>query len=757
MTDMDKKSDNKVNIEATDFDINDVIPSHNLRDEWLLLDGQKKSPLEWMIAVFAVAFGIWHILTNLFLNEPGMWQNAIHFAGFAFLASTIYSAFGHNTKKPWAIKLDILYGLIVAAAALWVATSESRIYADTLAITGQAWQFNIFDWLAGGILLFACIDLSRRVAGWVIPILIIISLSYILFLGEQLPGIFRAASLPLNDVMFRSLFNDEGMFGILASISSTNITLFMIFGGFLIVSGASDFVIEISKLVAGRVRGGAAFVAVLSSALTGTISGSAIANTASTGVITIPLMKSNGFRGKFAGGVEAAASTGGQLMPPIMGAGAFVMASYTGIPYSTIVAVSVVPAILYFLSVAFIVRIEAVKYKVGDGQDMTIDKGKIISGGLTFVIPLTVMIWLLMSGVTPSYAASWAIAALVVVSWFTFIIGKVINRDDFNPTIMSPKKISEAFMIGIRASILTGILLVAIGIMNNAIVTSGIGNSFSLMIAQWSQGSIVIAIVLIALASLVLGMGLPVTAAYIILAILSAPALAGILADGVIVDQLVQGIGDPSKSAFFALVDSPHVAKIAEGMTRPEALELMSAMPFEIAITVRPLLVDTETLTTFLLIAHLIVFWLSQDSNVTPPVCLAAFTAAGIAKSKPMATGFQAWKIAKGLYIVPLMFAYTPLISGNWYEVIQLGFFALFGIYGLNVIIQNYAEGPLKVWHYPLVIIGIIGSFWPLHMLANIVGAICIIVIVVSTNRSNTALNKTENGTIINSNNQVNG
>lgn len=728
---IDKASD-KVTMNSID----DVIPSHNLRDEWLLLEGQKKSPLEWMIATFAIAFGIWHILTNLFLQEPGMWQNAIHFAGFAFLASTIYSAFGHNTKKSWAIKLDILYGVMVASAALWVATSESRIYEDTLAVTGQAWQFNFFDWLAGGILLFACIDLSRRVAGWVIPILIIISLSYILFLGEQLPGIFRAASLPLNDVMFRSLFNDEGMFGILASISSTNITLFMIFGGFLIVSGASDFVIEISKVVAGRVRGGAAFVAVLSSALTGTISGSAIANTASTGVITIPLMKSNGFRGKFAGGVEAAASTGGQLMPPIMGAGAFVMASYTGIPYSTIVAVSVVPAILYFLSVAFIVRIEAVKYKVGDNQDMSIDKGKIISGGLTFVIPLTVMIWLLMSGVTPSYAASWAIATLVLVSWFTFIVAKVINRDDFKPTIMSPIKISEAFMIGIRASILTGILLVAIGIMNNAIVTSGIGNSFSLMIAQWSQGSIVIAIGLIALASLVLGMGLPVTAAYIILAILSAPALAGILADGVIVDQLMQGITDPSKTAFFALVDSPHVAKIAEGMTKPEALELMATMPFEIAITVRPLLVDSETLTTYLLIAHLIVFWLSQDSNVTPPVCLAAFTAAGIAKAKPMATGFQAWKIAKGLYIVPLMFAYTPLISGNWYEVIQVGFFALFGIYGLNALIQNYAEGPLKLWHYPLIIIGIIGSFWALHIFANIAGALLIMIVIISTNRS---------------------
>jgi len=715
---------------------NDVLASHNIRDEWLMLEGQKKSPLQWAIAAFAVVFGLWHILTNLYLNEPGLWQNAIHFAGFAFLASTIYSAFGHSTKKPWAIKLDIIYGLLVAAAALWVASSESRIYETTLAVTGQAWQFTIVDWAAGGLLLFAALDLSRRVSGWVIPILIMLSLAYILFLGENLPGVFRTASLPVNDVMFRSLFNDEGMFGILATISSTNITLFMIFGGFLVVSGASDFVIESSKLVAGRVRGGAAFVAVLSSALTGTISGSAIANTASTGVITIPLMKSNGFRGKFAGGVEAAASTGGQLMPPIMGAGAFVMASYTSIPYSTIVAVSIVPAFLYFLSVAFIVRIEAVKYNVGDDQDLSIDKGKIISGGMTFIIPLTVMIWLLMSGVTPSYAASWAIATLIAVSWLMALIAKVMNRDDFAPTFMGPAKISEALMFGMRASILTGILLVAIGIMNNAIVTSGIGNAFSLMIAQWSQGSVVIAIVLIGLASLVLGMGLPVTAAYIILAILSAPALAGILADGIIVEKLMAGLSDPSQSAMFMLVDSPHVAKIAIGMTKVEAQALMSAMPFEIATTLRPMLVDAETLTTFLLIAHLIVFWLSQDSNVTPPVCLAAFTAAGIAKSKPMATGFQAWKIAKGLYIVPLMFAYTPLISGSWVEICQIGFFALFGIYAINALIQYYAEGPLKLWHLPVLILGIVGAFWPLDWIANLIGAGLVVCVIVTTHKA---------------------
>jgi len=509
--------------------------------------------------------------------------------------------------------IDLLYGLAVAASALWVAWAESGLYERSLAVTGQGWQFTIIDWVAGLLLIFACIDLSKRVSGWVIPILIILSLSYILFLGTMLPGVFRAASLPMDDVLFRTLYNDEGMFGILANISVTNITLFMIFGGFLVVSGASNFVIEISKVVAGRIKGGAAFVAVLSSALTGTISGSAIANTASTGVITIPLMKSNGFRPQFAGGVEAAASTGGQLMPPIMGAGAFVMASYTSIPYGTIVAVSVVPAILYFLSVAFIVRIEAMKYNAGAEIDLTIDKGKMISGGLVFVLPLTIMIWLLISGVT-------------------------------KPVEMGPKRIAEALVSGIRSAIMTAILLTAIGIMNNAIVTSGVGNSFSLMIAQWSQGSLALAILLIAL-----------------------------MADGLIVEQLVTGITDPSKAALFFLVEHPLALKVAEGMTKAEAWELVRNIPFEVAVTIRPVMIDPALQTTFLLSAHLIIFWLSQDSNVTPP------------------------------------FAYTPLVSGEFMEVMQIGFFALFGIYATNALIQWHAEGPIGLVTVTMLILGAIG------------------------------------------------
>ncbi len=684
-----------------------------------------------LVLIFALVFAIWHILTNVYLTEPGLWQNAIHFAGFAFIASVTLSPWGRRSDETWAWVVDTLYGLAVAAAAVWVAYAESGLYERSLAVTGQGWQFTFVDWAAGLLLIFACIDLSRRVAGWVIPILIVLALSYILFLGTMLPGVFRAASLPVDDVLFRTLYNDEGMFGILAQISVANITLFMIFGGFLVVSGASNFVIELSKVVAGRIKGGAAFVAVISSALTGTISGSAIANTASTGVITIPLMKANGFRPQFAGGVEAAASTGGQLMPPIMGAGAFVMASYTSIPYGTIVAVSVVPAILYFLSVAFIVRIEAVKHDAGAEMDLTVDRGKLMSGGLVFVIPLAVMIWLLLAGVTPAYAACWAIAAVIGTSWTTSLLARIGKEGSFKPVNMGITKISEALASGIRSAVMTAILLTAIGIMNNAIVTSGVGNGFSLMIAQWSQGSMALAIVLIALASLVLGMGLPVTAAYIILAILTAPALAGIMADALIVEQLINGITDPAKSGLFFLVEHPLAAQVSEGMTKAEAWELMSAVPFEIAVTMRPVLVDPALQLTFLLTAHLIIFWLSQDSNVTPPVCLAAFAAAGIAGSRPMATGFESWKIAKGLYVVPLLFAYTPLISGDVSQVLQIGFFSLFGIYATYALIQWYAEGPIGWSTVPLFVAGGIGAYWPLAWVPNIAGALAIATAVV--------------------------
>ena len=670
-----------------------------------------------------VGFGLWHIATNLYLTEPGHWQNCIHFGGFAFLAAISSSMFGRHADRPWMIGFDVLYGLVVAAAAAWVAYAENDIYSRTLAETGLVWQLTPLDWAASIIVIVAAIDLTRRLTGWIIPVLIILAMSYILFLGEWLPGAFRAASLPLSDVLFRSMYNDEGMFGIITTISSANIVLFLILGAFLVISGASDFVIEFAKIVAGRFRGGSAFVAVFASALTGTITGSAVANTASTGVITIPLMKANGFRAMFAAGVEASASTGGQIMPPIMGAGAFVMVSYTGIPYGTIVLYSIVPAILYFMSIGFIVRVEAMKRGIGVEQANVVDRQKLYAGALNFILPLCVMTYMLVSGRTPSYAACVAIATLIVTSWFT-------------PNRMTLNKMGKALALGMKTSIMTAILLVSVGLINNAVTTSGLANTFALMIAQWSQGSLLVALTLIALASLVLGMGLPVTAAYIVLAILSAPALSGMLADSIVVKQLIAGISDPAKAAMFALVDSPHAAKVMTGMTAEEAQQLISALPFELAVVVRPALVDPATMTTFLLTAHLIIFWLSQDSNVTPPVCLAAFTAAGIAGSRPMATGVESWKIAKGLYIVPLIFAYTPMVGGDLWQVVQIGFFSLFGIYAFTILIQRYSEGPIPIWLYPVIIGGGAASFWPLDLAVNVAGAALVTTVVLVTARA---------------------
>ena len=221
------------------------------------------------------------------------------------------------------------------------------------------------------------------------------------------------------------------------------------------------------------------------------------------------------------------------------------------------------------------------------------------------------------------------------------------------------------------------------------------------------------------------------------MAILCAPALAGILADTLIVEQLMVGLTDPAQAAMFMLVDSPHAAKVMTGMSLDEAAALMSAVPFEVAMTMRPMLVDAEALMGFLLVAHLIIFWLSQDSNVTPPVCLAAFTAAGIAKSPPMATGFQSWKAAKGLYVVPLLFAYTPLVNGTFIEMCQVGFFALFGIYAINAIVARFSEGPLALWHWPLLLIGSALCFVPLDLMSNIIGAMSVSIVAVLTHRRN--------------------
>ncbi len=661
--------------------------------------------LTWISAGLGVALAIGHIWMNIFGNVSTLLQNGIHFAGFALLCSLAYPYSPKIFARFPALRaLDIWFGLSVAASAIYLVLAEDDIYARGVRLVP-------LDWIAGIITIIGAIEFTRRTTGWIIPILIIIALSYISFWGAHIGGIFAFGGLSLETLMFRSIYGDDALFGSIARISSTFVFMFILFGAFLLKSGAGQFIIDLSRAVAGRFVGGPGFVAIMASGLTGTISGSAIANTASTGVITIPMMKKAGFPGHFAAGVEASSSTGGQLMPPIMGAGAFVMAATTQISYTHIVAMSVLPAILYFASVAFFVRIEARRSHAHQLMDEDAPSFWQVmrNGGPSFIIPVTLLITLLVNGFTPTYAAGYAILSCIVASWLT-------------PHRMGPKEIFEALSLGARNMIMTAVLLCAVGLIVNVIATAGIGNTFSLMISSWANGSLLIAFVLVALASLILGMGLPVTAAYIVLGTLSAPALYQLILQSQIVDLLVAGSVPETARAIFMIAVPDKLAALAGPMSQVEASAIVSHLPFETLGLLYDKLFDPAVLLTTLLSAHMIIFWLSQDSNVTPPVCLAAFTAAAIAKSPPMKTGFSAWKIAKGLYVVPLLFAYTPLLSGDWLKMMEIFVFALFGLWILSAAVEGHWENRLSILPRLLGLGVGIALIWPapllIHMMA---------------------------------------
>ena len=252
---------------------------------------------------------------------------------------------------------------------------------------------------------------------------------------------------------------------------------------------------------------------------------------------------------------------------------------------------------------------------------------------------------------------------------------------------MGLKSICDALALGARNMVMTAVLLCTVGLIVNVIAMAGIGNTFSLMINDWAGGNLFIAIILIALASLVLGMGLPVTASYIVLATLSAPALYAMISDGMLISALVSGDIPDTVKTMLALVN-PDILTSSTNLDAAQAKAMLADLPLEISQLVKEQLVSPELITGALLSAHMIIFWLSQDSNVTPPVCLTAFTAAAIAKSPPMATGLQSWKIAKGLYLLPLVFAYTPFLYGSLFEKLSIFVASLIAIYALVWLLQ---------------------------------------------------------------------
>jgi TRAP transporter 4TM/12TM fusion protein len=427
------------------------------------------------------------------------------------------------------------------------------------------------------------IELARRVVGKVFVIIGVVMLLYGVY-GEFAPEIISHAGDTFPELCTSIFYKSDGVFGIMANVLATYILLFVIFGAFLEKCGAQRFFIELPLAAVGHKVGGAGKVAVIASGLFGSISGSAIANTVSTGAFTIPMMKKAGFKPHVAGAIEPAASIGGMFMPPIMGAGGFIMAELTGLPYSQIMLVALFPALMYFFSVFVMVHYEAKRYNIVGIKSKTSAK-EILKKEWFYTLPLVVITILMLSGYSPGYSAVIGTVTCLIISWFR------------KETRIGPREFLQASRAGAENSLKIGATVGVIGIIIGVLTYSGLVLTFADIVIELADGELFLTILLIALASLVLGMGVPVTAAYLITAVVAVPALTHL------------GVNE--------------------------------------------------------LAAHMIVYWLSQDSNITPPVCIAAFAGATIAKANMWKTAFTAFKFAKFLYLAPFLFGYVPAFSLN--------------------------------------------------------------------------------------------
>ncbi len=660
---------------------------------------------------FSIFLAIAHIYINTIGTLPELWISAFHFSGFGILCALLIPAHPSLLKSKVALIIDIVMIIALAGITLYIVLFEDALYERGV-------TFSTGDWIASSIAILLSLELIRRTSGWFIPALIVVAMTYVVMWGQWISGTFAFPGLSLETLLYRSYYSTDGMFGSISRISWSFVFMFILFGAFLVKSGAGDFIIDLSRSLASKMIGGPGFVAVLGSGLMGSVSGSSVANTVSTGVITIPLMRKAGFPARFSAGIEAAASTGGQLMPPVMGAGAFIMASYTQVSYVTIISVAAIPALLYFLSVGFFVRVEAKRSKVISVEDDGPRVGEVFKSGWHHIVPLAVLVTLLIQGFTPTYAAGISILAVIFSSWLS-----KHHRMNF-------MDILDAMVQGAKNMSTTAVLLVGIGLVVNVISTTGVGNTFSLMITGWAGGSLILTITLIALASLILGMGLPVTASYIVLGTLSAPALYTLIAESQLIEMMANGTLPEAAHAVFMLVDPTSLTALAAGMSTDDAAVLLAQVPSDFRGMLLDQSLGAEAVAMILVTAHMIIFWLSQDSNVTPPVCLTAFAAAAIAKTPPMRTGLTAWKLAKGLYIIPLLMAYTPLVGGSFEEMIKLTFFGILGLYAFVAVMEGYLEDQLNLLFRGLLLIATVAMLWPgVDLIWQLVGAAIFLVI----------------------------
>lgn len=526
------------------------------------------------IAVALSSFQIWQGITS---TISATYFRPVHLCWVLVLIFLNYPLISNRYNKGymWGRVADL------ALCGLTVFAGYRMLIFDYNDIDHLLYGLGTADLVAGSALVLLLLEGCRRTVGWVMVLIAALFLAYSAF-GDMLPGALATKAYSLQELVQFQIFSANGIFGSALGIAATTVFIFVLFGAFLEVTGAGKFFIDLSFSIAGKYRGGPAKAAVLASAGLGSISGSAIANTVTTGSVTIPMMKKLGYTPEQSAGIEAAASTGGQIMPPIMGAGAFVMAQFTGVPYSEIMLASIAPAILYFFCTLLYVHLMACKLNL-QAASRTEAVISVMKDGAHHLIPLVIITTLLMMAYSPLLVGVAGCAAILVTAAL-----RKHSRIGLSKFISGMK---SGALMALPISVACG----AAGIIVGVVGQTGIGLQFTQFVMEFSGGYMLVALGLISIVALVLGMGLPVTAAYIVLAVMAVPML-----------------GD------FGLP---------------------------------------------LLTAHLIVFWLSQTSNVTPPIALAAFAAAGVANASPMKSSVEAFKLAGGLFMIPIMMAYTDLLN----------------------------------------------------------------------------------------------
>ncbi|MFS0574030.1 TRAP transporter permease [Sporosarcina sp. 179-K 3D1 HS] len=451
----------------------------------------------------AIALSVFQLYTGGFGVLTPMLQRSFHLNLVLILVFLMYPI---HTSLRWRW-MDFAAILLSIGSGVYIFST----YKELLFRVGNP---NAFDIFFGVVTIILVLEATRRVAGWILSMIGAFFIFYSYF-GGFFPGIFQSSNMSTNRFISLVYMSTEGLWGTTLGIAATFVALFVIFGAFLNATGAGKVFIDLAYIFGGRYRGGPAKVAVVSSALMGTVSGSPVANVASTGQFTIPLMKKIGYKSEDAASIEAVASTGGSIMPPIMGAGAFVMAEMTGIPYSKIIIAAAIPAILYYLSLYFYVDLQAAKDNLKGLPKELLPKFKeTFSKGFHLYIGLGTLVYLLVFiQVSPMLSAFWSIVALVC-SYIVFYFKTV----DW-------KFLSNALMDGAKGMILTTVACATAGIVVGVINLTGIGVTLTTLMVNLGQSSLFLTLIVTMIACVIMGMGLPPTAAYILLGVLTAPAL----------------------------------------------------------------------------------------------------------------------------------------------------------------------------------------------------------------------------------------